>query len=118
MPFQYAMAAQMGVAFIPSLTEAIFFLLGIGASMAIAALAWILIAGYRLKQFPEDFRAMSPGLLLLFLVSIGTIVFPIITAVLLGTYLPSLWATQGLFLFAILIFAALAIRSNGFIRSI
>jgi 4-amino-4-deoxy-L-arabinose transferase-like glycosyltransferase len=103
MPFQYAMAAQMGVAFIPSLTGAIFFLLGIGASMAIAALAWILIAGYRLKQFPEDFRAMSPGLLLLFLVSIGTIVFPIITAVLFGTYLPSLWATQGLFLFAILI---------------
>ncbi len=103
MPFQYALSAQAGVAFIPSLVEVAFFLLGIGASMAIAALAWILIAGYRLKQIPVDFRAMSSGLLLLFLVAIGTMVFPIMTAVLLGTYLPSIWATQGLFLFVVLI---------------
>lgn len=103
MPFQYALSAQAGVAFVPSLIEVAFFLLGIGASMAIAALLWILIAGYRLKQFPDDFRAMDPGLFLLFLIAIGTIVFPIMTAVLLGTYLPSIWATQGLFLFVVLL---------------
>jgi hypothetical protein len=103
MPFQYALSAQAGVAFVPSLIEVAFFLLGIGASMALAALAWILIAGYRLKQFPDDFRAMDSGLLLLLLIAVGTIVFPIMTAVLLGTYLPSIWATQGLFLFVVLI---------------
>jgi hypothetical protein len=46
---------------------------------------------------------MNSGLLLLFLVSIGTIAFPVLTAVTLGTDLPSLWALQGLFLFGILI---------------
>ena len=103
MPFQYAMASQTGVAFIPSLIEALSFLLGIGAMMALAGIVWILIAGYRLKQIPDDFGMMNSGLVLLFLVSVGTIVFPVITAVALGTYLPSLWATQGLFLFVVLI---------------
>jgi hypothetical protein len=103
MPFQYALAAQTGVTLIPSLTEVAFFLLGNAASMAVAALAWIMIAGYRLKQFPDDFKALNSELYLLFLVSIGTIAFPIITAVMLGTYLPAIWATQGLFLFGVLI---------------
>jgi hypothetical protein len=85
------------------LTEALFFLLGIGAMMALAAVAWVLIAGYRLKQIPDDFAAMNSGLFLLFLVSIGTIVFPVVTAVAIGTYLPSIWATQGLFLIVVLI---------------
>src|SRR3979411_2342543 len=103
MPFHYALAAQTGVALIPSLTEVAFFLLGNAASMAVAALAWIMIAGYRLKQFPDDFKALNSELYLLFLVSIGTIAFPIITTVMLGTYLPEIWATQGLFLFGVLI---------------
>jgi hypothetical protein len=62
-----------------------------------------MIAGYRLKRIPDDFRAMNSGLLLLFLISIGTIVFPVITAVVIGTDLPSVWALQGLFLFVVLI---------------
>ena len=103
MPFQYAMASQTGVAFIPSLIEALWFLLGIGAMMALAAIVWVLIAGYRLKQIPDDFSMMNSGLYLLFLVGVGTVAFPIVTAVALGTYLPSLWATQGLFLFVVLI---------------
>lgn len=102
-PFGYAFAAQGGVALSPSLVEALFFLLGLAAAMAIPAVSWVMIAGYRLKRFPDDFRAMDSGLLLLFLVSIGTIAFPIITAVTLGTNLPSLWALQGLFLFGVLI---------------
>jgi len=102
-PFEYALAAHTGRAFIPSLIEVLFFLLGIAAAIAIAALSWIMIAGYRLKLFPDDFRAMNSGLFLLFLISVGTIVFPLITAIGLGTDLPSLWALQGLFLFAVLI---------------
>jgi len=46
---------------------------------------------------------MNPGLLLLFLVSVGTIVFPAITSVGLGAHMPPIWALQGLFLFVILI---------------
>ena len=46
---------------------------------------------------------MNPGLLLLFLVSVGTIVLPAITSIGLGADMPAIWALQGLFLFAILI---------------
>jgi hypothetical protein len=46
---------------------------------------------------------MHSGLLLLFLVSIGTIAFPALTSVALGADMPPLWALQGLFLFVILI---------------
>src|SRR4030081_2385449 len=70
-PFEYALAAHTGRAFIPSLIEVLFFLLGIAAAIAIAALSWIMIAGYRLKLFPDDFRAMNSGLFLLFLISVG-----------------------------------------------
>ena len=60
-----------------------------------------MIAGYRLKQFPADFRAMNSGLLLLFFVGVGTVGFPIIATAGLGSDLPSLWALQGLFLFVL-----------------
>ena len=103
MPFQYALAEQTGVQLLPSLAEVLFFLLGIAASMSVVAVTWTFIAGYQLKRIPEDFRAMSSGLYLLFLVTIGTVAFPIATAVLLGTNLPSIWATQGLFLFVVLV---------------
>jgi len=46
---------------------------------------------------------MDPGLSLLFFVSVGTIVFPLIVAVGFGTDMQPIWALQGLFLFAILI---------------
>jgi 4-amino-4-deoxy-L-arabinose transferase-like glycosyltransferase len=102
-PFEYALKIHGGVALGPSLVEALFFLLGLAAAMAIPAVAWVMIAGYRLQRFPADFRAMNSGLLLLCLIGVGTIVFPVITAVALGTDLPSLWALQGLFLFGVLI---------------
>jgi len=52
---------------------------------------------------------MNPGLLLLFLVSVGTIVLPLVTFVALGSDMPPIWALQGLFLFAILMSAVQAI---------
>jgi hypothetical protein len=102
-PFAYALAKHAGKAFVPSLLEALLFILGIAMVLALPAAAWILIAGDRIKKFSEDFRAMNAGLLVLFLVSVGTILFPAITAVALGTDMPPIWALQGLFLFAILI---------------
>jgi 4-amino-4-deoxy-L-arabinose transferase-like glycosyltransferase len=102
-PFAYALAKHAGKAFAPSLLEALLFILGVAMVLALPAAAWVLIAGDRLKKFCQDFQAMNAGLLLLFLVSAGTILFPAITTVTLGTDMPPIWALQGLFLFAILI---------------
>src|SRR5260370_1994529 len=57
----------------------------------------------RLKQVPQDFWAMNSGLLLLFLVGVGTIVFPVLTSVAFGTDMPPIWGLQGLFLFVIVL---------------
>lgn len=100
--FTYAMAHANGNA-ASSLIEVKNFVLGLTAAMGVSAVLWVLIAGTRLKQFPADFAAMSPGLRLLFYVAIGTIVLPVLTSVAMGTDLPSLWALQGLFLFVVLI---------------
>ncbi|KYG98844.1 membrane protein [Bradyrhizobium sp. DOA1] len=86
-----------------SLGEAKNFVLGLAAAMSISAVLWVFIAGTRLKQFPADFAAMNPGARLLFYVTIGTIMLPVSTSLVMGTDLPSLWALQGLFLFAVLV---------------
>jgi 4-amino-4-deoxy-L-arabinose transferase-like glycosyltransferase len=106
MPFTYAFEHHAGKTFGSALVEATAFLLGLTLAMAMPAVAWLLIAGHRRKRFSDDFRAMSPGLLLLSLVGVGTIAFPVITSVWLGTDMLSLWAFQGLFLFVILVVCA------------
>ena len=102
-PFAYALERHAGKAHVPPLIEPLLFILGVALVLAIPAAAWVLIAGDRLKKFPQDFRDLSPGLLLLFFVSVGTLVLPPIAAVALGADMPPIWALQGLFLFAILI---------------
>lgn len=99
----YPLKQQGGFGFDHSLGEATMFVLGVGAALALPAIAWTLSAGRRLSGFMADFRAMPSGLLLLFWVFIGTMVLPPVTAVALGTNMPSLWAAQGLFLPVILI---------------
>jgi 4-amino-4-deoxy-L-arabinose transferase-like glycosyltransferase len=100
--FTYAMTHANGDA-VSALGEVKNFLLGLAAAMSLSAVVWVLIAGTRLRQFPADFAAMSPGLRLLFHVAAGTIVLPVLTSLAMGTDLPSLWALQGLFLFVVLI---------------
>ena len=102
-PFEYAMTAHGGLAVWPSVREGAMFLLGLAATLALPALLWLLIAGTRLKRFAADYRMLDSGLLLLFWICVGTIVLPVITAISIGTELPSLWALQGLFLVAILV---------------
>ena len=102
-PFAYALERHAGKAHEPLLVEPMIFLSGVALVLVIPAAAWALIAGSRLKNFPQDFRAMNPGLLLLFFVSVGTLVLPPIAAAGVGSDLPPIWALQGLFLFAILI---------------
>ncbi len=101
-PFAYALATHAGKPFGQSLVEALLFIPGVAMVLALPAAVWVLIAGERLKRFQQDFRALSPGLWLLLLVSVGTIVFPAITAVVLKSDMQPIWALQGLFLFAIL----------------
>ncbi len=100
-PFAYALARHTGKAFGASLIEAFLFILGLAAVLAIAVVTWALMAQGRAKDSSRDFQAMSPGLLLLFLIAVGTIVFPAITSVGLGTDMPPIWGLQGLFLFVI-----------------
>jgi 4-amino-4-deoxy-L-arabinose transferase-like glycosyltransferase len=100
--FTYALNHANGNA-ASSLGDVRNFLLGLAAAMSVSAVLWVLIAGRRLKQFPADFAAMNPGLRLLFYVAVGTIALPVLTSLVIGTDLPSLWALQGLFLFAVLV---------------
>lgn len=102
-PFGYAMAAHAGVDLPTSLQNSISFVMGLAAAMSLSAVTWVMIAGYRLRWLPKDFAAMAPGLRLLFYIAIGTIVLPVATSLIVGTDLPSLWALQGVFLFAVLI---------------
>jgi 4-amino-4-deoxy-L-arabinose transferase-like glycosyltransferase len=102
-PIHYALVAHAGKALVPSLIEAVLFVLGVVLVLALPAATWVLIAKDRLKMFSHDFRAMSPGLHLLFLIAVGTIILPAIAAVGLRTDMPPIWSLQGLFLFAILI---------------
>ncbi|MBC7582772.1 MAG: glycosyltransferase family 39 protein [Tardiphaga sp.] len=102
-PFAYAMQVHGGVPFGPSFLEAGAFLLGLAATVALPAFVWMLSAGRRLSLFGADFRAMNPGLQLLFWIFVGTVALPTLVAIVVGTDMPSLWALQGLFLLAILV---------------
>lgn len=102
-PFGYAMAAHAGVDLPTSLQNSVFFVMGLAAAMSLSAVTWVMIAGHRLRRLPEDFAAMNPDLRLLYYIAIGTIALPVATSLVVGTDLPSLWALQGVFLFAVLI---------------
>ncbi|WP_363323475.1 glycosyltransferase family 39 protein [uncultured Bradyrhizobium sp.] len=104
-PFDYALA-HAGADHVAALWEVSYFIMGLIAALAIPAVTWVFIAGPRLARLPGDFGAMNPGLRLLLLVAIGTILFPVIVSLAIGTDLPSLWAVQGLFLFVVLIVCA------------
>jgi 4-amino-4-deoxy-L-arabinose transferase-like glycosyltransferase len=102
-PFDYALAMHAGKKFAASLVNALLFVPGLALALVLPAIAWVLIVGERLKRFSRDFSNMDPRLWLLFLVSIGTIVFPALTSLALQTDMPPIWGLQGLFLFVILI---------------
>jgi 4-amino-4-deoxy-L-arabinose transferase-like glycosyltransferase len=102
-PFTYALTEHGGKGFLPALHEAFGFILGGALGVALPALLWTTIAGRRLRMLPHNFREMNPGLFLLFFIAIGTMAFPAITAVILGSDMPPIWAAQGLFLFVVLV---------------
>jgi 4-amino-4-deoxy-L-arabinose transferase-like glycosyltransferase len=101
-PVHHALT-HAGADALTSFRDVALFLLGLVAAMSVSAVTWILIAGYRLKRLPREFAVMKPSLALLGLIAVGTIGLPVITALFMRTDLPSLWALQGLFLFAVLV---------------
>ena len=101
--FDYALLVHAGNSMLAGLWDAAKFLAGVAASLVLAAIAWILIANLRLMQVVADIRALNSGLWLLALILIGTLVLPALTAIILGSDMPSLWALQGLFLIAIVL---------------
>ena len=102
-PCVYALATHAGKPLGASLLQALLFIPGVAITLVLPAAAWALISGERLKRFAQDFRALNPGLWLLFLVTVGTMVFPLIAAVTLSADLQPIWALQGVFMIAILI---------------
>jgi 4-amino-4-deoxy-L-arabinose transferase-like glycosyltransferase len=102
-PFQYALQVHGGYSTQSATWEATKFIGGLLATIAIPAICWLLMAGPKLKQTPADIARLDPGLWLLMLVGIFTLVLPTLTAVIVGTDMPSLWALQGLFLVAVLV---------------
>lgn len=102
-PFDYAMVVHGGNSMLAGAWSAVKFLTGVAATLVLAAIAWVLIASKRLAEIPADLKAFDSGLWLLLLILIGTLVLPALTAIALGSDMPSLWALQGLFLIAIIV---------------
>jgi 4-amino-4-deoxy-L-arabinose transferase-like glycosyltransferase len=105
-PFAYALNEHAGRSIGSTLLEALIFFLGLAVMLLLPAVIWTLMAGKRLNRFFSDFRTMNPGLLLLFFVSVGTVVLPVVTSIALGSDMQPIWALQGLFLFPVLIVCA------------
>lgn len=97
-PFEYAMHAQGGVPFTEAVHDAAMFLLGQCAYFLIPAIAFVLMTRTRLRDYVQDLRRLDPGLVLLGWIFAGTLIFPVLTGVTLGTALPSLWNFQALFM--------------------
>lgn len=102
-PCAYAVDRHLGKLLNATLVEAVVFVAGAGMLLAWPAAIWALLARSRLMSFVRDFRAMNSGLWLLFLLSVATIVFPAVTAVLLRSSMMVIWSVQGLFLFVVLL---------------
>ena len=100
--FDYAMA-HTGFDWVTVLLDVTNFLAGLAAALSVAAVTWLMIAGRHLNRVAADFKAADPGLKLLLIILVATIVLPILTSLALRTDLPSLWALQGIFLLAVLV---------------
>jgi len=86
-----------------ALNEAFLFVLEAASSLALPACMWAAIAGRRLKMLPRDLRQMNPDLLLLFGLPSGRSCFRRSPAIVVGAHMPGVWASQGLFLFVVLL---------------
>ena len=102
-PCVYALSTHAGKPFDVALAQALLFLPGVALVLILPAVAWVVIAGEKLRRFRADFQALSSELWLLLLIAAGTMFFPPITALAMGTDMQPIWALQGVFMLVILI---------------
>ena len=103
-PNNKAMVHHCGKAFGRALGGAAGFVLAIAGIVAVPALIWLRMAGYRvIANFGRDVSAMPSGVMLLSVISVATVILPALAAAALKTDMPPLWGLQGIFLFVIVI---------------
>jgi 4-amino-4-deoxy-L-arabinose transferase-like glycosyltransferase len=102
-PFADTLGQLAGGASAASLIEALLVVLVLASFVATPLAIWGLMVPGRLRKLSQVVRIIEPGQFLLFLVSVGTIVFPAIIAVGLGIGITKAWEFQGLYLLVILV---------------
>lgn len=105
-PMKYAMTAHGGRNLPSAVHESGMFTLTLLAYFALPAVTWLLMIRTNLRAYASNLRRIEPGLLLLLLVFIGSILFPAMVCIAMGTDLPALWNLQGLFFVAVVAVAA------------
>lgn len=93
----YAMQVHGGAPFYAVVQFVSKFLLGIAGYLLIPAIVWLVITRAGLRTQWRDWRSAEPGLVLLALVFVGSVIAPAVTALALHTSLPAMWHLQGLF---------------------
>ncbi|MBN9600726.1 MAG: glycosyltransferase family 39 protein [Afipia sp.] len=93
----YGMHVHGGAPFVAVVQFVSKFLLGIAGYLLIPAAVWCVVMRATPRALWRASGAMEPGLLLLALVFVGSVIVPAATALALGTSLPAMWHLQGLF---------------------
>ncbi|XUM23417.1 glycosyltransferase family 39 protein [Bradyrhizobium oligotrophicum S58] len=102
-PFSHAIEHHVGKTAAAALVEGSGFLLAMAGIAGIPGLIWLAMTRPRPTRVLNDALSLDPGLWLLAMISIGTVVFPALVSVVFGTDMPPLWGLQGVFLFVIVI---------------
>ncbi len=106
LPFSYAMRQHGGLGASGGASKALQFVGGVLAWLLVPIGVWMLLTRSRVGALLSDIEKVSGGLLLLLLVLLGTLVFPVRAAIVLGTSMPALWTLQGLFLAVVIVVCA------------
>lgn len=94
----YAMQVHGGASFVAAAQFVSKFLLGIAGYLLLPGAVWCMAMRASPRALWRASAAMEPGLVLLALVFIGSVIVPAATALALRTSLPAMWHLQGLFL--------------------
>lgn len=106
LPFSYAMRQHGGLGSSGGASKALLFVGGVLAWLLVPIGVWMLLTRSRAGALLRDIEKVSGGLLLLLLVLLGTLAFPVLAAIILGTSMPALWSLQGLFLAVVIVVCA------------
>lgn len=97
-PFAYALEAHGRQTIVAAAEASAMFVPGVAATLALPLLVWGLFVRSKFARYRGDLRAMDPGLWLLALIAIATLVVPPVVTIALKSAITATWAAQGLFL--------------------